>query len=62
MNTEQKHSPAPPGVCAPIDQHCAQRYTVFNAFLNLYIATGNNFYKGCAETFLYDRSPFPASQ
>lgn len=34
-----------------IDQFSAQRYTVFAAFVNLYLKTGNNFYQECAEVF-----------
>lgn len=39
-----------------IDTGCAQRWTVFAAFLNLYSKTGNPFYKACAEIFVYTRS------
>ncbi len=36
-----------------VDQQSGQRYTVFSAFLNAYFATGVEFYKDCAETFVY---------
>jgi hypothetical protein len=39
-----------------IDQYCGQRYTVFNAFVNLFDATGNDFYRLCATTFVYTRN------
>jgi hypothetical protein len=35
-----------------IDQYSAQRYTVFAAFVNLWLETGNPFYKHCAEVFV----------
>lgn len=40
---------------AVVDQHCGQRYTIFSAFLDLHVATGNEFYARCAETFVYGR-------
>jgi len=39
-----------------IDQYSAQRYTVFAAFVNLYLQTGNLFYKQCAEVFLQPKT------
>jgi len=42
-----------------IDQFGAQRYTVFAAFVNLYLSTGNTFYKECAAIFC--SSPKPAA-
>lgn len=42
-----------------IDQHSAQRYTVFAAFVNLYMSTGNTFYKECAEVFISPRLSLP---
>ncbi len=42
---------------ALVDQHCGQRYTVLVGFLNLYLRTGKDFYKECAETFVYRNGP-----
>ncbi len=58
MNTEQEQKTADQQLClcAVVDQQCGQRYTLFTSFLNLYIATGNKFYAGCASTFVYGAS------
>ena len=39
-----------------IDQYSAQRYPVFAAFGNLYLQTGNPFYKQCAEVFVQPKT------
>ena len=44
-----------------IDQFSAQRYTVFAAFVNRYLKTGNKFYKECAEVLGQPKTTSPSN-